>query len=552
MANIRLIPLVMSVFVCILIQSKCNAQFNNLDEDTGCPLNVDHVCTACAEDRNRLGCYCELPDGTELITASVYTPCPAVEVDPCQNNSCKNGASCLRETLTTYSCICVPGFGGKTCNETLPKCSDANVKCLNSECVETTDANLPVYCQCYDGTRRDPKQNDTCPLSPCYERDSSTPVCKNNGTCRIINSGYFCECASGFGGQNCTKPLQKPLCEDSPGVCGEGKCQQSITKPFYSCNCGSHPSTFGKNISELTKCEQSGCYSSNPCQNGGTCSNKGVGAFLCQCPPRFTGTKCEKNSACFNNPCVNNGICEAFNETMYFCKCSTYFTGKRCETAVPNPCIGKNCGPFGQCNDIRGSGICRCSDGLHLDGSPCEDPCRNKTCNSGACTKKANTTYEAICSCPPERQGESCEKPRDVCREGARCGGGYCKPNYSSPRGYTCVCEGNVVKNEPCPFTRNCPIKDCGAQGICVETDGIVVTPGTKPIFYVCLCKNGYINSGSCNDLIDKDIPKAVTPCGPNGDPYPNRNPNNPIGCWCKNGTHIPEIDINSSAGLCL
>jgi hypothetical protein len=32
----------------------------------------------------------------------------------------------------------------------------------------------------------------------------------------------------------------------------------------------------------------------NPCQNGGTCSNKGKGAFICQCQARFTGLKCEK------------------------------------------------------------------------------------------------------------------------------------------------------------------------------------------------------------------------------------------------------------------
>lgn len=156
-----------------------------------------------------------------------------------------------------------------------------------------------------------------------------------------------------------------------------------------------------------------GCYAANPCQNGGTCSNKGKGAFICQCSPRFTGSKCEKFcklsavsnrrftshrsclslAACYNNPCVNNGICEAFNETTYYCKCPTYFTGQRCEITVPgkqrsteeiaflishrslcelsDPCKTKNCGPFGQCKDNQGAGICFCNDGAHLDGSPC-------------------------------------------------------------------------------------------------------------------------------------------------------------------------------------
>jgi hypothetical protein len=49
----------------------------NIDEDTGCPIGVDTVCEICAEDRNRLGCYCELDGGDEIVTASVFTPCPA-------------------------------------------------------------------------------------------------------------------------------------------------------------------------------------------------------------------------------------------------------------------------------------------------------------------------------------------------------------------------------------------------------------------------------------------------------------------------------------------
>ncbi|CAF0800802.1 unnamed protein product [Rotaria sordida] len=551
MSHTRLILVVISIFACIVIQTRCNAQSTNIDEETGCPLNVNHVCEICAVDQNRLGCYCELSNGDEIVTANILTPCPRENGDPCSNHSCKNGATCVAEGLTDYKCNCTQGFGGETCNETLAKCSDPNIQCLNAECVQTNDPDIPVYCQCYDGTRRDPRQNDSCPLSPCYEKDTETPICQNNGTCRIINNGYFCECTGGFAGVNCTKSLRRPLCVESPGVCGEGKCQQSLSPPFYSCSCGNHPSTFGRSITDLVKCEESGCYAINPCQNGGTCSNKGVGAFICQCPTRFTGAKCERFSACHTNPCINNGICEAFNETVFFCKCPTYFTGQRCETPVPDPCIGKSCGAFGVCRDIRGTGVCQCNDGLHLDGSPCQDPCLNKTCGPGVCTKHPNATYEAICSCPPERTGESCEKSRDVCREAPRCGGGYCKPNYQSTRGYICICEGGAIKNEPCPFSPTCPIKDCGTQGICVETDGIITTPGGKPIFYVCSCKNGYISAGDCDGLLSTDVPNAAPRCGPNGRPYPSRNPNNPIGCWCNNGIHIEEIDPNGPSSYC-
>jgi hypothetical protein len=54
--------------------------------------------------------------------------------------------------------------------------------------------------------------------------------------------------------------LSAPLCESQPGVCGVGTCQQSLAPPYYSCNCGNQPSTFGKAITELVKCEESKTY----------------------------------------------------------------------------------------------------------------------------------------------------------------------------------------------------------------------------------------------------------------------------------------------------
>ena len=99
------------------------------------------------------------------------------------------------------------------------------------------------------------------------------------------------------------------------------------------------------------------------------------------------------------------------------------------------------------------------------------DPCVGKNCGPGVCTRKSNATYEPVCSCPINRKGDSCEISKgmfkenifflkmlgfsDLCRESPRCGGGYCKPNYGTPRGYTCVCEGGVVKTDPCPFSNS-------------------------------------------------------------------------------------------------
>ena len=105
----------------------------------------------------------------------------------------------------------------------------------------------------------------------------------------------------------------------------------------------------------------------------------------------------------------------------------------------------------------------------------------------------------------------------DVCRESSRCGGGYCILDINFPRGYGCICENGRIQAEPCPFSKSneelklkflsksivlagCPIKNCGQRGICVETDGILLEYAkSKPIYYVCMCDNGYISSSNCD-----------------------------------------------------
>lgn len=42
------------------------------------------------------------------------------------------------------------------------------------------------------------------------------------------------------------------------------------------------------------------------------------------------------------------------------------------------------------------------------------DPCYNVSCNTGSCVKNPNATYETMCSCPVDRFGEKCEKPRGI------------------------------------------------------------------------------------------------------------------------------------------
>ena len=59
--------------------------------------------------------------------------------------------------------------------------------------------------------------------------------------------------------------------------------------------------------------------SSNPCQNGGTCTDE-IANFTCTCPLEYAGRYCEQRIWCNPNPCWNNGTCRE-NGSSYTCSC---------------------------------------------------------------------------------------------------------------------------------------------------------------------------------------------------------------------------------------
>ena len=81
------------------------------------------------------------------------------------------------------------------------------------------------------------------------------------------------------------------------------------------------------------------CSQSDPCENGGSCSNDGAGGYSCTCPTQYTGLNCDTDiNECdaATNPCMNGGQC--FNEPGSFhCDCAVGFTGSLCEEATDIP-----------------------------------------------------------------------------------------------------------------------------------------------------------------------------------------------------------------------
>lgn len=123
----------------------------------------------------------------------------------------------------------------------------------------------------------------------CFADAISSAVCDSNpcangGTCHKFNSGFYCQCATGFRGTTCGTAVGATTCASDPCANG-GTCIESAALDSYVCYC---PSGVVGDACETVVDE---CVSS-PCQNGGTCTDGSL-SFTCACDPGYTGTTCE-------------------------------------------------------------------------------------------------------------------------------------------------------------------------------------------------------------------------------------------------------------------
>ena len=74
----------------------------------------------------------------------------------------------------------------------------------------------------------------------------------------------------------------------------------------------------------------------------GTCVN-GLYGFDCNCYPGYVGALCQIDiNECYSNPCQNGGICSEPYPNMYLCTCPGNYQGVQCLSSI-NPCLGNTC-----------------------------------------------------------------------------------------------------------------------------------------------------------------------------------------------------------------
>jgi hypothetical protein len=273
-------------------------------------------------------------------------------------------------------------------------------------------------------------------------------------------------------------------CASNPCTNG-GTCTNSATS--FTCAC---PAAYTG-----ARCETlvDNC-AANPCRNGGSCQS-GVGQYTCSCPSGFSGANCETNiDECALNPCRNGGVCTDGIHS-YTCACPAGFTGASCEVLVDN-CASAPCQNGGACTNGAGSYACACP--LGFTGGNCEiniDDCAAGPCrNGGTCSDGVGTF---TCSCAPGFAGATCETIIDNCSAAPCQNAGTCTNAVDS---YTCACAPGFT-GANCEIDINeCASNPCQNGGLCV--DGVNA--------FTCRCTAAFTGA-TC------ETPQSTDPCLQNG-----------------------------------
>ncbi|XP_051945836.1 protein eyes shut homolog [Xyrauchen texanus] len=469
----------------------CRSGFTGVD----CEVDID----ACALPNVTCppGTFCVDLQG-ELLHRC-HSPCPRY-LPPCAN-----GGHCVLNDVTSYSCVCAPGWAGTTCLVNINEC--VQHRCQNG--ATCADGVGGYRCLCdhgYTGVH--------CELDIDF---CGGHQCSEHGVCIDQQHNYTCHCMLGYEGMLCE--FETDECKSSP--CANGAtCIDLVASYQCLCTSGFHGRTCSENMNE--------CWS-RPCLNGGTCIDL-VNDYICICPLGFTGHDCfTPVKCCTSNPCDTKGTSMCEEQGRGFkCLCHHGYMGRFCETSI-SYCVAGLCLHGSNCVDRPQGFTCECLPGL--TGRFCEvniDDCLDKPCGALSICKDGINAYD--CFCAPGFIGDNCEIEVNECLSQPCQNGASCSDELSS---FSCLCPAGTTGNLCEINIDECQSSPCMNNGTCLDlSDG-----------FKCICPSGFTGM-NCEFLPCE----AVDPCENGAECVEEADSVLfPLGfrCRCRRGFTGPRCEIN-------
>ncbi|KAB0800679.1 hypothetical protein PPYR_06418 [Photinus pyralis] len=500
-----------------LVNGRCENNLPHLSRRSECCCSVGVAWGSPCERCNTNECDC--PKGYAKVDGKACADINECELNP---DICRGGGICVN-TEGSFTCNCPPGL---TLDETRTQCLDVRIeqcftKYKHGKCVHPIDGLFHKDLCCCSGlakawgTRCEacPKQGsaahtELCPRGPGFLDRKDINECTEfpgiclNGRCQNTIGGYSCRCNKGYDfDENKIQCVDIDECTiTTNNVCGNGVCRN--TPGDFVCDC---------NEGFRTMAPMQVCMDINECEEipglcrGGHCINT-EGSYKCECPPGHElasdQKSCKDIDECSRTSGIcSNGVCENMMGT-YQCVCNDGYqqTGLKSHCEDIDECEDEPCDDY--CVNSPGSYSCSCGSGytLMLDGRTCNDinECADnpRICSGGNCT---NTHGGFTCLCTKgliAGPGNNSCLDIDECRQNPNiCGNGECINTLGS---FQCRCEeGYSVKpgeEHVCSDEDECylGIYTCDVNADCINN------PGS----YQCRCQDGFTGNGvSCRDI---------------------------------------------------
>ncbi|XP_071844333.1 uncharacterized protein [Apostichopus japonicus] len=191
---------------------RCVPGFSGPNCETQVPQNP------CSANQCQNGGTCQTTSSTEFTCT-----CPSDHLgdrceitNPCNSQPCRFNTPCTPSSDgQRYTCTCTPSLTGPNCETSVNVCR--NSPCVNGTCVQ--DMSTPTHrrCDCddgYSGTNCEVLEDYCLAFKPC----DNGGICANSANSES-RPPFYCTCAEGFLGDNCTFDRAKgPEFTDCPGV----------------------------------------------------------------------------------------------------------------------------------------------------------------------------------------------------------------------------------------------------------------------------------------------------------------------------------------------